>query len=134
MREFINIVTENRRDHHEYIRGVFYHGTARQNLDFHESPRVSYFTQDMAVAREYAEGDAMDEGDIPVVIKARLDLHNPAVLDMIEMQDLHFMPQRVAELVAQGHDCAVYDHEAGDEVAVFGSAPIKIIEIIKVDQ
>jgi hypothetical protein len=114
-----------------YWRGDFYHGTARRQLRFDTRPNsVSYFTPEIEVARDYALSDATIDAGTPHIIRAKLSVRNPAKLDEVEMQDLHADPARVAELQAQGHDCAIHEYEW--EVAVFGDHSIHVEEIIRV--
>ena len=74
--------------------------------------------------------DAQVDAGTPRVIRVRLSVKNPAVLDEIEMQDLHSRPDRVAKLRGQGHDCAIGPYDV--EIAVFGNQNIHVREIIDV--
>jgi hypothetical protein len=113
----------------DWLTGDVYHGTARNGLEFH-SNRVAYFTSNFKSAREHALMDANVDGGTPRVIKATLSVKRPVRIDTYEMQDLHFKPDVVKALEAQGHDCAIGDYEG--EVAIFGDRNIHVQEIIDV--
>lgn len=113
-----------------YLLGDFYHGSARRSTNFCPSS-VAYFTKDLKEARDYAVTDAEIDGGEPFVIRANLQVTKPAILDLMEMQDLHALPERVAELKNQGYDCAVGGIGI-DEICVFSATSIQIQEVIAI--
>lgn len=113
----------------DWILGDQFHGTARNSLEFRPN-RVAYFTPSVTSARDHALMDSETEGGTPRVIRVRLSVKNPAVIDSNEMQDLHFLPDQVSELESHGHDCAVGEHD--NEIAVFDIRNIHIQEIMDV--
>jgi hypothetical protein len=115
----------------EITQQVFYHGTARRNMDF-RSGRVAYFAYTFNEAREHALMDSEVDGDPGFVIEANLDMKNPIVLPTFEMQDLHIMVGRVRELLQQGHDCALGDHPDSREICVLDPRFIHVRRIIPV--
>lgn len=132
MRHFINIV-ENF-DPSEYLRGIFYHGSAYDPRPFHAN-YPAYFTQNIKEATMYANMDAEIEGGKPIVYKVKLHCTKPAILDLFLMQDLaqtQVGRDTYKELVAQGYDCAL-GNNGGDEICVFGSSKIEVLDIIKID-
>ena len=130
MRQFIDIITENQAT--DYLRGVFYHGTAVEKNDGFN--HTAYFTQNQNEATEYALMDSEVDGDPPVLYAVRLHCTNPALLDTTMMQDLAQTREghvKAAELIAQGHDVVLSDMEGHDEVCVLDPSKIEILEIIK---
>jgi ADP-ribose pyrophosphatase YjhB (NUDIX family) len=106
-----------------------YHGTARRDLSFTPG-RVAYFTVNEKDARDIAEQDAESlEGGKPSVVKAILNVNNPAHLGMIEYQDLWQRPEHVARLKAAGFDSAI-DGSAKTltEIAVFDPETINVTD------
>lgn len=118
-------------DIHSYLRGEFYHGTARKNLSF--SPTSpAYFTQDKAIAIDYAQMDAEIDDGIPHLICVRLDCTKPAIMDLMKMQDLHLdyiHGNFVKGLLVDGYDCAVANVDGHDEVAVLDPSKIEVLGI-----
>jgi hypothetical protein len=109
------------------LAGTFFHGTARRNHAF-DRGRVAYLTPKRGLACDHASMDAEIDGGVPVVIEARLPVRVPVVIDEIEMQDLHFRPDRVAAYLAAGHDCAIGIGN-DNEIAVFDGASIEIVSV-----
>ena len=62
------------------------------------------------------------------MVRVRLSVKNPAVLDEIEMQDLHSLSDRVSELKSQGYDFAIGPYEG--EIAVLFDNRIHVQEAI----
>lgn len=111
-----------------WIHQDMYHGTARDDHAF-DAARVAYFTPDRDEAVEHAYMDAGIEDGQPVLIRARLRVNNPALIDTRLMQDLHFAATELARLKAEGYDCAIGAHE--DEICVFSAQSVEIIELIE---
>lgn len=133
MRDIINLIENANVEH--LLHGDFYHGTARSNIPF--DPRhTAYFTQSFEDARDcaYTDLETREMEGIPKVLRVRLAVSKLAFIDCIEMQDLHFLDERVAELKAAGYDAATsHDSVKPDligEICVFG-APIKVVEVIE---
>lgn len=122
---------DNRDDRIEgFLDRVFYHGTARGNHDFRPGC-VAYLTPHEGVARRYASEDAEIDGGEPIVLTTRLRVSNPITIGLLDMQDLHFRHDLVAEYRALGHDCAL-GHGSHEEIAVFDGA--SGIEVVKVER
>lgn len=141
MRHWITLVENLSAE--QYINGTFYHGTARDDIEYinarekieFASDRVAYFTQNRAVAEEYAWMDAeMDEGP-PHLVTVKLRCHNPVFLPLHTMQDIH-LPYRHANLlktlIDSGYDCIMT--EGIDEIAVIDPSKIDIISIENLDE
>lgn len=110
-----------------FLDQTFHHGTARKNLAF-QPDKVAYFTPDRSLAEEHARMDAGVEGGTPHVITALVRADNPALIDNIEMQDLHFHPERVQELIDMGHDCAIGRGNL-TEIVIFGPHLFEVLSI-----
>lgn len=126
----MNIVTEAQSA--DYLRGVFYHGTAIEKGEGFE--HTAYFTQDRETATEYAWMDSEADGDPPMLIAVRLHCTKIASIDTMLMQDLaqhEHGRTKAKELIAAGYDCAVSDEPGHDEVCVLDPSKIEIVEVIK---
>lgn len=122
---------EQPQGHHRNILARTY-GTARLATDF-QPGRVAYLTPNEDAAHEYAMIDAEVDAGKPVVLSARITACNPIVLDNIEMQDLHFRHDRVAEYVAAGHDCALGIGNATGTV-VFDGSCVEFLSVRELDR
>lgn len=133
MRNWINLVEDAENAAlAQYLRGDFYHGTARSRLPFYPGA-PAYLTTNKALALEYAEDDSEVDGGTPHVLHVRLHCVKPFVMHHDTMQDLHNVHDHgelVQELRANGYDCVVGDIGA-DEICVIDSDKIEIIEEIK---
>ncbi len=116
----------------QWLRGDFYHGTARNNLAFSDTA-PAYLTRNKGLALEYAEDDSEVDGGTPHVLRCKLHCVKPYVMDHATMQDLHMSFEHgdfVRDLLAQGYDCAVGDTGA-DEICVIDPSKIEVVEVIK---
>jgi len=133
MRNWITIVeTASSEPLSLWLRGDFYHGTARNNLSFSEMA-PAYLTRNKGIALIYAEDDSEVDGGTPHVLRCKLHCVKPYVMDHATMQDLHMTFEHgdfVRDLLAQGYDCAVGDIGA-DEICVIDPSKIEIVEQIK---
>lgn len=133
MRKWITLIeNETRAGLQAYLRGDFYHGTARTNLKFHDTA-PAYLTKNKALALEYAEDDAEVAGGTPYVLRVRLHCTTPYVTDHGMMQDLHMSMEHgafVRDLLTQGYDCVVGDTGV-DEICVIDPSKIEVVEEIK---
>jgi hypothetical protein len=110
----------------------FYHGTARLIPGEFATNRVAYFAQNKEDAIEHAMMDTSWEGEVPYLIIARLHCTNPAVLDVLTMQDLHTPEHKLLlmKLRAEGYDCALEAEGHISEVAVINPNKIEVLKII----
>src|SRR4051812_29396749 len=107
-------------EHRIFLENIFFHGTARADHAFRPG-RVAYLTPDERLAPGYAAEDAGIDGGEPILVRAKLLVSNPVVIADMDMQDLHFRHDLVAEYRSRGHDCAL-GHGSRLEIAVFDGA------------
>ncbi len=114
-----------------YLRGEFFHGTSRPNLDFRDGI-PAFLTQDFAIAADYAERDAEIENEVPHVLRCRLHCTKAWTMEHQVMQDLHLDEHTdfVQDLLRRGYDC-VLGQTGIDEICVIDSSKIEILEFIK---
>lgn len=104
---------------------MVYHGTAIPKTSFRRDGGAAgmgaYFTPSLEVANDYAENDAIEDGDTPEVMAVYLSIQNPYTAKGMESHSIS--AGRRDELEAMGYDGVV--SEDGQEIVAFNSEQIK---------